>query len=377
MTRHIARFIATALAGVLAIAGIASAQAPAAAVERGFYLLPEFHEAFPEQKQMMEDFLQYVQSDPVPVSVAVDQPLRIAWLGPSIEVSDAWARLNKTIRGRLADLQIPFEMTEFIIHVDEHERQATQIQQVLAGGFDYVVIGPSEYLAQKAGLEELAMNLPTLIMNVVNPFVDTYGTERGALTHVGFDHSVGAELLCEWVIEETGGEGTFALLRYLPGLIDSQRSDHFARCVEANSNMRMVAEYEANGDRELAFTGANAILSRHPDITMLHSGSTAVALGAVSAVEERGLTDQILLNGWGGGQDELDAILGGRLDVTAYRVNDDWGVAVAEAIKAHLEGREVPAVIAATMKTIDYTWTAEEIAAETAYGFRYSGFIDR
>jgi len=359
MTRHIVRFIATALAGVLAIAGIASAQAPAAAVERGFYLLPEFHEAFPEQKQMMEDFLQYVQSDPVPVSVAVEEPLRIAWLGPSIEVSDAWARLNKTIRGRLADLQIPFEMTEFIIHVDEHERQATQIQQVLAGGFDYVVIGPSEYLAQKAGLEELAMNLPTLIMNVVNPFVDTYGTERGALTHVGFDHSVGAELLCEWVIEETGGEGTFALLRYLPGLIDSQRSDHFARCVEANSNMRMVAEYEANGDRELAFTGANAILSRHPDITMLHSGSTAVALGAVSAVEERGLTDQILLNGWGGGQDELDAIL------------------VAEAIKAHLEGREVPAVIAATMKTIDYTWTAEEIAAETAYGFRYSGFIDR
>jgi autoinducer 2-binding protein LuxP len=372
-TKHVIRLVV----GCLAIVSIAAAQAPQAAVERGFYLLPEFHEAFPEQRQKMNEFLTIVQSDPVPVSVEIDIPIRIAWLGPTIEVSDAWARLNATIRGRLQDLQIPFEMTEFIIHGDEHERQATQIQQVLAGDYDYVVIGPSEYLAQKANLEELAQNVPTLIMNVVNPFVDTYGTERGALTHIGFDHSVGAELLCQWVIEETGGEGTFALLRYLPGLIDSQRSDHFARCVEANSNMRKVSEYEANGDRELAFTGANAILSRYPDLTMLHAGSTAVSLGAMAAMEERGVVDQVLLNGWGGGQNELDAILAGKLDVTVFRVNDDWGVAVAEAIKAHLEGREVPAVIAATMKIIDYRWTAEDIANETEYAFRYSGHIDR
>lgn len=377
MTTTIRRIIRAALACGLVAAGLAQAQAPQAAVERGFYLLPEFHEAFPEQKVLMEEFLTHVQSDPVPISVAVDRPLRIAWMGPSIEVSDAWGRLNMTIRGRLDDLQIPFQMTEFIIHVDEHERQATQIQQVLAGDFDYVVIGPSEYLAQKAGLEELAQTLPTLIMNVVNPFVDTYGTPRGALTHIGFDHSVGAQLLCEWAIAETGGEGTFALLRYLPGLIDSQRSDYFADCVQANSNLRLVATYEANGDRELAFTGANGILSRHPDITMLHAGSTAVALGAMAALEERGIVDQVLLNGWGGGQNELDAILAGTLDVTAYRVNDDWGVAVAEAIKAHLEGREIPAVIAATMKAIDYRWTAEEVAAETDYGFRYSGQLDR
>jgi autoinducer 2-binding periplasmic protein LuxP len=377
MTTVVRRIIRTAMACGLVAAGLAHAQAPQEAVERGFYLLPEFHAAFPEQKALMEEFLTFVQSDPVPVAVAVDRPLRIAWLGPSIEVSDAWGRLNMTIRGRLADLEIPFQMTEFIIHVDEHERQATQIQQVLAGDFDYVVIGPSEYLAQKAGLEELAQALPTLIMNVVNPFVDTYGTPRGALTHIGFDHSVGAQLLCEWAIEETGGEGTFALLRYLPGLIDSQRSDYFSDCVQANSNLRLVATYEANGDRELAFTGANAILSRNPDITMLHAGSTAVALGAMAALDERGMIDQVLLNGWGGGQNELDAILDGKLDVTAYRVNDDWGVSVAEAIKAHLEGREIPAVIAATMKAIDYRWTADEVATETAYGFRYSGRLDR
>jgi autoinducer 2-binding protein LuxP len=63
--------------------------------------------------------------------------------------------------------------------------------------------------------------------------------------------------------------------------------------------------------------------------------------------------------------------------VTAFRVNDDWGVSVAEAIRAHAEGDEVPVVLAATIKPIDYNMTAEQIDAETDYAFRYSGKLDR
>jgi autoinducer 2-binding protein LuxP len=352
---------------------------PEEARERGFFLLPEFHAYAPEEVELMAAFLEVVQSEAVPTTAQLDRPIRIAFLFPSLEVSDAWARLNITIRARLTEIGIPFEVTEFLIRSDEHDRQATQIEQVLAGNYDYVVIGPSEYTAQKANLARLAQQMPTLVMNVVNPFVDTVGTDSAPLTHVGFDHSVGARLLCEWVIAETGGEGTFALLRYVPGLVDRQRSNNFRDCVEANSNMRMVAEYEANGDRERAFTGANAILSTHPDITMMHAGSTAVTLGAMAALMERGVNDQVLLNGWGGGADELAAIMAGNLDVTAFRVNDDWGVSVAEAIRYHVEGRvdEIPNVIAATMMIIDYRMSEEEILALTEYAFRYSGQLDR
>lgn len=347
--------------------------------ERGFYTLPEFHEEYPEEAVLMQAFLSTVQNDPVPVAINVDREINIAWLGPTIEISDAWMRLNKVIRARLNALEIPFNMTEFIIHGDEHDRQATQIQQVLAGNYDYVVIGPSEYMAQKANLEELAMNIPTLVMNVVNPFYDTVGTIRSPLTHIGFDHSVGAELIAQWIINETGGEGTVALMRYIPGLIDQLRSYHFAEYVEKHSNLRVVTEYEADGDQEKAFTGANAVLSRYPNITVMHAGSTAVSLGALAALEERGVTDNVILNGWGGGQNELDYIKQGKIDLTAFRVNDDWGVATAEAIKYHLEGRadQIPNVVAATMEIVHKYMSAEEIDAMTEYAFRYSGDIDR
>lgn len=371
------RLCATSAAILALSLPLAAQEVPAGAQERGYFLLPELHEMMPEERTKMEEFMQRVQADTVKSDKTFDAPLKIALMFPSLETSDAWARLNISTRARLEEMGIPFEVTEFMIRPDEHDRQGVQVEQVLAGDFDYVVIGPSEYQVQKSNIARLAESLPTLVMNVVNPFVDTLGTDKQPITHVGFDHTIGAEALCQWVIGETGGEGTFALVRYIPGLIDSQRSDHFADCLTENSNMTMVDEYEANGDRELAFSGGQALLSRHPDLTMLHAGNTAVALGVLSAATERGRLDDVIINGWGGGADELKSIKEGGLKVTAFRVNDDWGVAVAEAIRAHAEGEEVPVVLAATIKPIDYTMSPEEIDAETDYAFRYSGQLDR
>ena len=44
-----------------------------------------------------------------------------------------------------------------------------------------------------------------------------------------------------------------------------------------------------------------------------------------------------LINGWGGGSAELEAIERGDLDVTVMRMNDDTGIAMAEAIKWDLD----------------------------------------
>lgn len=166
-------------------------------------------------------------------------------------------------------------------------------------------------------------------------------------------------------------------MRYFPGLIDSQRSDHFVDCVTANSNMTMVDECKANGVWKLAFSGGQALLIRHPDITMLHAGNTAVALGILAAEGERGVLDDVIINGWDGGADEIKSIRDGGLKVTAFRVNGDCGVAVAKAIRAHPEGGEVRVVLAATIKPPDDARTVAEIDARTDYAFRYSGQLDR
>ena len=96
---------------IITAAGALSGEIPAAAKERGFFLLPEFHDYQPDEAALMEDFLKIVQRPGVKISVPVPRPLKIAIMFPSLETSDAWARLNIALRKRLEEVNVPFKMT--------------------------------------------------------------------------------------------------------------------------------------------------------------------------------------------------------------------------------------------------------------------------
>lgn len=349
-----------------------------AVIERGFFLLPEWHALFPEDKALMDEVVAALSQPATQIEVELDAPIKIAMMFPSLEISDAFARLQASIEGHLTASGIDYEIQEFFINSGEHEMQATQIDEVIANAdlYDYVVIGPSEYLVQKANMARLNAVVPTIVTNVSNPFPDYVGTPEMPLTTAGFDSALGGTILVEWTLENVGSSGNFALQRYLPGLLDTLRSDTYADgLVEAG--WTLVDEYVGNGDQELSFTGSNAMLTANPELDLIHNGSTAGALGTLAALAGRGLMDEIVTNGWGGGQDELDSILRGELDFTLFRVNDDWGASVAEAIKRHLEGKSVPLVLAPSMKVIDKSFSAEQVKVETDYAFRYSGVLER
>ena len=50
--------------------------------------------------------------------------------------------------------------------------------------------------------------------------------------------------------------------------------------------------------------------------------------------------DQVLINGWGGGDSEIAALKKNEIDLTVMRMNDDSSVAIAEAIKLDLDNME-------------------------------------
>lgn len=354
---------------------------PSAAEERGLYLVSEFLEEFPEHAELQEQVLATTQAEAVPTTADVDSPVQIVMFIPSLEVSDAWARLEGALEGRLNDLEIPHEITHFLTTPDGHAEQAGQVETALADPeqFDFAIFAPTEWEGQKETVARLSEQITTLAYNVANPFYDLWGTDRSPITHIAFDHETGARLLCDWAVEETGGEGRVALLRGVPGFVDDLRSQTFGDCVEENSNMEVVTELFTDFDREQAFTAANTVLTSNPDVTFMHAASTGVALGALAAQRERGVVDDMLLNGWGGGSDELAELKAGGLDVVVFRVIDDWGASGAEIIKLYLEGRvdEIPGVVSPTMKMLDHRATDAEIDEETEFAFRYSGDIDR
>ena len=107
-------------AAVLALSlPLAAQEVPAGAKERGYFLLPELHEMVPAERVAMDAFMKSVVAEPVASTRTFDKPLRIALMFPSLETSDAWARLNISTRKRLEELAVHLDAVAVgVVEVD-------------------------------------------------------------------------------------------------------------------------------------------------------------------------------------------------------------------------------------------------------------------
>ena len=105
---------------------------------------------------------------------------------------------------------------------------------------------------------------------------------------------------------------------------------------------------------------------------MIYATSSSMALGAASAAETLGVSLDIW--GFGGTVDEVDFMKDGLMTGSVFRFQDDGGVAVAEAIKRHLEGREdeVPGVYMGDMVIAHSEMSDEEFRELLERAHRYS-----
>lgn len=80
------------------------------------------------------------------------------------------------------------------------------------------------------------------------------------------------------------------------------------------------------------------------------------------------------MNGWGGGETELEAIQAGEIDFTVMRMNDDSAVAMAEAIRLYLSARiyEIPAIFSGDFRLVDRKTPQAQLTKWKDYAFRYS-----
>ena len=313
----------------------------------------------------------------VPISVALERPVEIAMIYPSQDVSDAWLRAYIAMNERLAELKIPVNVTQYASGMGDHELQTTYTDQVLqnADQFDYVLFGPTELSLQADNVKRLIdhPDLEVIVMNYDQP-PQAWGDEQ-PLAYTGFSHLAGALIMCDYIIENVGTEGTYALIRGTPGSIDNQRSGGFQECLEEKSDWTMAYEHYGNFLREGGYDGANLIITAYPEVTLIHTASTAMGMGALSAASALDRLDDVFITAWGGTGEELDALRHGELNATPMRMGDDWGTSLAEILKADLEGRheDIPLVFLGRITTLHKDMSAEEIDALEREAFRYSG----
>lgn len=363
-------------------AGQESAEQESAEEEQGeqeIITMLDFFEQNPDEKLKLDELRAISAAAAVPLSVEAEKQF-IAFVSPSFNLSEVFARGRIAFEKRLQELEIPFQIDDYGSTDQDHQRQSSHVDAIIAAGTDrysLVVFGPTELGIQKANIERmLEAGLKVVLWNYTTPLSDWEG--RQPLSYIGFDHAEGAEMICEWTLDRTGGVGDFAVMRFIPGFVDDQRNGTFIDCVE-EAGMVNVYDHFAEGDSEKAYEGTQSTLTAYPDIVMIHAVNTATAMGAATAAVERGVDGDILINGWGGGQSELDAILAGSMQVTPLRMVDDFGVYPAEILKMILEGNEnqIPLVSAGEYTLVDDSFSAQDMVDATEFAFRYSQTLER
>lgn len=328
----------------------------------------------------LDAFQNIVSAPPVPFEGNLTQPIQIALIYPSADLSDFWVRNYHALISRLKDLGINYHIEEYSSRQIEHTLQTRYTDQVLeqADHFDYVIFGPSELSVQAENIQRLSdsSQFKTYVWAFHTPFKNWTAQPDAWFD---FSSSEGAKALCDFVVERLGDDVYFAMNRGIPGITDDQRSEEFKKCVESRGDWISLYEhfgqYQAGGGVD----GASLVTKSFPEVSMLHNANTAMTLGALEYLKDHQLMNRLYVTGWGGTAAEIDKIKQGHLNATPMRMSDDVGVATAEAIKLTLEHKEkqVPRVYLGRIQVVDDQMTDAEINRLTEEAFRYSSQIDQ
>ncbi|MCD7980719.1 MAG: sugar ABC transporter substrate-binding protein [Clostridiales bacterium] len=205
--------------------------------------------------------------------------------------------------------------------------QVTKCENMISAGVDALILTANDSdgvsgavdAAHDAGIPFVTVD--TEITNVWGDEIDDYMP-----AYIGVDHEEMAYNLAITMFEAVGGEGNLVILRGVDAASSSiERTAGFKRALEEYPDITLVAEQSASYDQDTATTTMSDIIQANSDIDVVLCCNDLMAVGAITALEENGMTvgeDGVLVAGIDGNLLALQSIDEGKMYATAY----DWSI---------------------------------------------------
>jgi len=348
-----------------------TASAHTTQVLNGYWQYDEYLEAHPEQKQLTDALSQTVRKYPTPLTINQAEPVTISVVYPGQQVSDYWIRNIKAFEMRLEKLGVDYEINQVFTRPSVDVRQQSlSLLEAVQNKSDYLIF-TLDTTRHRKFIEHVLSSTDTklILQNITTPV--RAWDEQQPFMYVGFDHIQGTRVLEQYYKSSVPKESRYSVLYFSEGYVSDARGDTFIEEMSHHDTYKLSSSFYTKATRASGYDTAKIALNKDPNLKFIYACSTDVALGASDALAELGRQD-VMLNGWGGGTAELKAIHEGALDVTAMRMNDDTGIAMAEAIKWDLEGRRVPHVYSGDFELVTKKDSPARIEKLKQRAFRYS-----
>ncbi|WP_165314213.1 autoinducer 2-binding periplasmic protein LuxP [Vibrio ziniensis] len=345
--------------------------ASSAQVLDGYWHYKEFLSINPVENELTNLLSETVRNKPVSVSVVQEKPVTISVVYPGQQISDYWVRNIKAFERRMEELGIKYQLNQVFTRPNvDMRQQSLSLMEAIKNNTGYLIF-TLDTTRHRKFIEHVLNSSQTklILQNITTPVQGWEG--RQPMMYVGFDHELGAHQIAEYYKQHIPEQSKYSVLYFSEGYISDARGNSFIQVMDESNSYKLSSSFYTKTTEQSGYEATLNIVEKDPDIKFIYACSTDVALGAAKALKELNRQD-IEINGWGGGSAELDAIAKGDLNLTIMRMNDDTGIAMAEAIKWDIEKKPVPLVYSGDLELVTRDDSQESIEKLKQRAFRYS-----
>lgn len=210
-------------------------------------------------------------------------------------------------------------------HKGDANTENTLIDTAISNNSVAIILDPANADGSIAAVKKAdAAGIPVFL---VNAEINETGLAKAQLVS---NNAQGAALGAQEWVKQMGEAGEYVELFGAPSDNNAQtRSNGFTTVISQYPDLVKLGEEVADWDRTKGHDKMQSLLQSNPSLTGLISGNDEMALGAIAALKEAGKLDGVVVGGFDGAPDAVDAIEAGEL---AYTVLQPVAVFAEEAV---------------------------------------------
>jgi len=195
-----------------------------------------------------------------------------------------------------------FDVDGRVVTADDVNKQANDLEDLIALGVDAIVILPIEGSPlTPAAQAVLDAGIP--LVNFDRELDNATWTALVKGDNSGIGINGGA-----WLVEKLGGSGKVFMLSGPPVSVTTQRDDGFRTAIKG-TDIEVVGLQDGGYNREGGYSVMENALVANPEIDAVFAIDDEMALGALQAIKEAGRTDIRYITGAGGNSDFFKTIM--------------------------------------------------------------------
>jgi len=225
-------------------------------------------------------------------------------------------------------------------------KQVADVEDLLQKGAEIMLLTPQDSEAIVPAVKRCnEKGVPVVVVDI--------GVSAGQVASLIIsDNYQGGRLAGEFIAAKVGPSGKVVHIQCQLGAANAQKRGQGFKDVMQAKGITIVAEQPADSMKDKGMTVMENILQAQPKIDAVFSQNDNMALGAILAAKNAGRLKDMVIVGFDGNKDALDAIRAGDLAATVIQFPFDMGKTGIETAVKLSRGGTVPAVAAVPVELV-------------------------